>query len=292
MSLKRLRPDSPPNELYISSTIEDRDSTFIAHFSPTASAKTLQKHAELSSASHRIAAWRKPSTQKTLKAERLYDTGHDDDGEKWAGQRLERVLCDAKVEGAIVVARWYGGTMLGPVRFAHIENCAREAVGKFQGIANSNVAEVHVPEPGVKRVKTVEERNEEREVKERLVGTLRERDESVDVLRGLLADKVAGVESGVAGSQGKARPSYGGMTMDTLLRLEKARDATIGFLLKQIDEAEKKHAEKVRKTDAEDDEAWAAFDELEDQAKAVNGTNEAPDTSGSKKEGKQIHEDG
>lgn len=29
------------------------------------------------------------------------------------------------------VCSWYGGTMLGPVRFEHIENCARAALGRF-----------------------------------------------------------------------------------------------------------------------------------------------------------------
>lgn len=50
----------------------------------------------------------------------------EDDGEKWGGDRVLRV---AREEGAsdvlVVVSRWYGGELLGPVRFDHIENAAR-----------------------------------------------------------------------------------------------------------------------------------------------------------------------
>lgn len=266
MSLKRPHPESKSDtdgQIYISSAIEDRESTFIAHFSPTGTGSELQKHSDFVSASHRIAAWRKPSAQKTLRAERLYDTGHDDDGENWAGKRLEKVLMDMKVEGAVVVARWYGGILLGPVRFTHIENCAREAIGKFKNNGTPSNAEAHVPEHDTKRAKTVEERNEERLQKEQLVETLRERDNSIDVLRQLLVDKQAGQSSQPA-SPNKAKPTYGGMTLETMTRLEKARDATIGFLLKQIDQAEKDQTASKQASedkDVEDAEAWAAFDE-------------------------------
>lgn len=268
MSLKRPHPDaSSPTAaetIFVSGAIEDRDSTFIARFSPSATSKELQKHPEFQSAMHRIAAWRRPSAQKTLKAERIYDTGHDDDGERWAGKRLEKVLVDMKVEGAVVVARWYGGTMLGPIRFNHIENCAREAIGKYLGVANSNVAETHVEEPGLKRIKTVEERNEERARRDELAETLKERDASIDVLRQLLTDKQSDADVQSSFSPNKAKPSYGGMSLDQMTRLEKARDATIAWLLKQIDMAEKEQEKlksvKQKQRDEEED-AWAAFEE-------------------------------
>ncbi len=81
-----------------------------------------------------MAAWRKPSKQRALSKNlpRLFETGSDDDGERYAGKKLERVLEEAGVEGAVVVARWYGGVLLGPVRFTHIEECAREAIGKWR----------------------------------------------------------------------------------------------------------------------------------------------------------------
>ena len=51
----------------------------------------------------------------------------DDDGESAAGGRLLHLL---QVVGAqdvvVVVSRWYGGILLGPARFTHINNAARK----------------------------------------------------------------------------------------------------------------------------------------------------------------------
>lgn len=53
----------------------------------------------------------------------------EDDGERWGGDRVLKV---AREEGAsdvlVIVSRWYGGELLGPVRFDHIENAARAAL--------------------------------------------------------------------------------------------------------------------------------------------------------------------
>lgn len=53
----------------------------------------------------------------------------EDDGERWGGDRVLKVARD---EGAsdvlVVVSRWYGGELLGPVRFDHIETAARCAL--------------------------------------------------------------------------------------------------------------------------------------------------------------------
>lgn len=50
----------------------------------------------------------------------------DDDGESAAGGRLLHLLqiLDAR-NVAVVVSRWYGGVLLGPARFTHINNAAR-----------------------------------------------------------------------------------------------------------------------------------------------------------------------
>jgi putative IMPACT (imprinted ancient) family translation regulator len=141
MSRKRTRSPSPAvqpavpstsTQIFRSAPIEDRASTFIAFYSSTSSTQALQAHAEFKSASHRIAAWRKPSSQSALSfqssSQRVYESGHDDDGEKYAGNRLEKIMADMNAVGAVVVARWYGGILLGPVRFSHIEHCAREAI--------------------------------------------------------------------------------------------------------------------------------------------------------------------
>lgn len=95
--------------IFRSGSIEDRDSTFVTIFSPTVSSKDLQKRPEFKSAMHRMVAWRKASTQQTLggKGRPVLITGSDDDGEKYGGKRLEKVLTELDVEGSVVCARWY-----------------------------------------------------------------------------------------------------------------------------------------------------------------------------------------
>jgi len=54
---------------------------------------------------------------------------HDnsDDGEDGAGSRLAQLLQMRKEDGVlVVVSRWFGGIQLGPKRFAHISNVARD----------------------------------------------------------------------------------------------------------------------------------------------------------------------
>ena len=137
--------------------------------------------------------------------------------------------------GAVV---W--GTLLGPVRFEHIERCAREAVGLWV-------------EGRAKRVRVEEEGRE----KERLVRVLGERDGSIEVLRGLAAEKegvVRRVREGGGDAEGgvladesgkntqgiglKPTADYSALPLDRLRTLEKGRDATLAFLLKRIDKAE------------------------------------------------------
>jgi hypothetical protein len=252
------RSHSPDNEKTLSSsieatkyfksgTIEDRNSTFVALFSPAISAKELQRLPEFKTASHRMAAWRKPSTQRTLTvnptspANPIYVTGSDDDGEKYGGKRLEKVLNELNVEGAVMVARWYGGVLLGPVRFTHIENAAREAMLLWKNSTST---------PSKKR-KTEDSPSTDVQPKERLIRNLEERDRSIAVLRQLLAEKSEtrsqqDVLKGTKSSQGGASPSkpldYASMPVQRLSQLEKARDATIAWILKQIDTVEAKAA--------------------------------------------------
>ncbi|KAJ9628781.1 hypothetical protein H2203_002683 [Taxawa tesnikishii (nom. ined.)] len=239
---KRPRSPSPaaftkavddPSRVWISETIEDRSSIFVAYFSPTMPAKELQKHKDLKSASHRMFGYRRPSAQRTIGTNLpIMETGLDDDGEKYGGKRVLKVLEDMNAEGSLVVARWYGGVMLGPVRFTHIENCARDAVRAWkQGW-----------ETEVQKKRKVEEEEKE---KEELVRDLLERDQSVRVLRGLLEQK-----SDPSASQ-KEQPvgvemrdvDYKALSLERLRVMDKARDGTIAFLLKRIDAAEKQSAE-------------------------------------------------
>lgn len=228
MSQKRLRSSSPdsPSPIFRSSPIEDRSSKFVAFYSPTLSAKELQAHSEFKSASHRIAAWRKPSSQLTFNSQRLSETGHDDDGEKYGGKALEKVLAETDVEGAVVVARWYGGVMLGPVRFDHIKNCAHEAI-------------VECTQERERMAKKTKVEEDDRE-KERLVQTLPERDQSIAVLRDLLAEKSQQPPSAPGGRNTDAAKTtnYSILPRATLQKLERVRDATITWILKQIEKAE------------------------------------------------------
>ncbi|KAF2088706.1 ribosomal protein S5 domain 2-like protein [Saccharata proteae CBS 121410] len=255
MSAKRKRSSSPSasspgisiSDIYRSAPIEDRASIFIGHYSATLSAKALQALPELKSASHRIAAWRKPSSQRTVlpNAKRLLETGYDDDGEKYAGRKLEKVLEEMGLEGALVVARWYGGVMLGPVRFAHIENCAKQAIR----LSKAAEAEAERAE-AQKRLKVKDEQS-----RDELEQILKERDQSIDILRGLLAEKTrAGPSSEHADAEKppvtpKKPLNYGAMPLQALRKLETARDATIAFILKEIDKAE----EKKQETTADDE---------------------------------------
>lgn len=128
-------------------------------------------------------------------------------------------------EGAVVVARWYGGVMLGPVRFDHMKTCAREAISEYS----------HETERVAKKLKT----QADGESKDRLVGILQERDQSITVLRGLLAEKSQPSSSGVDGKGTSAKaPDYANMPLATLQKLEQVRDATIGWILKGIEKAE------------------------------------------------------
>ncbi|KAF4534401.1 Impact family protein [Lasiodiplodia theobromae] len=229
-----------PPTIYRSAPLTDRRSTFLAFFAPgtALSARALQAHPDFRSATHRIAAWRRPSAQRKLSllpasktsppsSNNVVESGHDDDGESHAGKRLARVLEAMGVDaGAVVVARWYGGVMLGPARFAHIENVAREAVREWRRAVVAEGVERRVVEEGRK--------------KEGLVRVLGERDGSIEVLRGLLAEKkrVAGRGEGEGEKAQRKQMDYGKMPVQVLEKLEKARDATIAFILKELDTVE------------------------------------------------------
>lgn len=277
MAQKRKHPDDGPENasseptIYRSEPIQDRDSTFIGLYSPSLTPKDLQKLPEVKSASHCMLAWRRESNQQSLTSSKQYVTGHDDDGEKYGGRKVEQVLVNLKVTGACVVARWYGGTMLGQVRFAHIENCASEAVRQWVS---------SVGEQQAKKRKVEEEAKE----KEKLVKALGARDQSIGVLRALAMEKEKqakdALETKDNGDEGvgeqpiivdatrdtvppppKKDPStqpagidYEAMSVERLRALDKARDATLSFLLKRIDKAELELA-KAGKSKDEDEES-------------------------------------
>jgi hypothetical protein len=276
MAMKRKHSNDAPRDspsepaIYRSAPIEDRDSTFIGLYSPDLGPKDLQKLTELKSASHRMLAWRRESNQQSLTSSKQYVTGNDDDGEKYGGRKVENVLIRLKVTGACVVARWYGGTMLGQARFAHIENCATEAVRQWVD---------HVGEQQVKKRRLEDEGVE----KEKLAKALAARDQSIIVLRTLATEKEKMAKEAVetksdetADVNGKsiivdatrdktpspprsnpgvqpAGPDYDAMSVERLRALDKARDATLAFLLKRIDKAESALAKIAREKASEEE---------------------------------------
>lgn len=150
------------------------------------------------------------------------------------------MLEDMQIEGAVVVARWYGGVLLGPVRFTHIETCAKAAILRSRGAAGDSVGE------DSKRQKMSGAVQSLAQDRKRLEQTLTARDKSINILRGLLAEKLT-VSAGDTdeGSTLKTKsavklPVYGNMPVVALERLEKARDATLAWLLSEIDKAELK----------------------------------------------------
>ncbi|RVX66484.1 hypothetical protein B0A52_09768 [Exophiala mesophila] len=291
------RPLAVENDdnVYISTPIHDRSSTFIAHFHPgdpsvtpsstssdkprpvslTQSIKAVQSHPDFASADHKMVAWRRRSNQRTLNDKATYTTGSDDDGEKYAGKRLERVLVDLDVQGTVVVARWYGGVLLGPVRFTHIEMVAREAIKMWQRASHGNGGN---DADSVKRPRVTGDNASgttnggdinvaDDAQRARLARQLVERDKSILILRDLLSEKTklapdTAAASGGSDSQSSQQHStpltatpaassgavstastikpidYTEMPLQRLRQLDKARDATIAFILKQIDKAE------------------------------------------------------
>ncbi|KAJ7502947.1 ribosomal protein S5 domain 2-type protein [Mycena galericulata] len=135
-----------PQALAASQEIRDRGSLFVATIyaasSPAQAASVISHvknvlHAQ-KPASHEMSAWR----CMVLKAGRTGLSGPDDfevresssdDGERWGGEKILAVLRkQGVIDAVVVVSRWYGGTMLGPARFSHIETCTLEVCREFK----------------------------------------------------------------------------------------------------------------------------------------------------------------
>ncbi|KAL8644212.1 MAG: hypothetical protein Q9226_007878 [Calogaya cf. arnoldii] len=225
-------PSQASTAIYRSSPITDRSSRFVAIYSPSLTTKQLQSRPEFSDATHRITACRAPSTQRSLiPSQPLYATTHSDDGEKYGGKAVASVLSDLNIEGSVVVARWYGGIMLGPVRFDHIKNCARDAISKHLHSSEQSLQ--------VKKARTIADDEEKRRAD--LIRVLPERDQSISVLRVLLAEKQAATTTSPKVDKVVSPAKvleYSKLPLKALENLERARDATIGWILAQIEKAE------------------------------------------------------
>ncbi|CAM9831985.1 unnamed protein product [Chrysoparadoxa australica] len=108
-----------------------KKSTFQAHVAEVRSEeevgivmRQLLSNGKIQRATHNIMAYR--ILLETSEGPRAL-RDNDDDGEQAAGGRLAELLHVMQVENCVVVvSRWFGGTLLGPDRFKHINNVARE----------------------------------------------------------------------------------------------------------------------------------------------------------------------
>uniref|UniRef100_A0A671UNB7 Impact RWD domain protein n=1 Tax=Sparus aurata TaxID=8175 RepID=A0A671UNB7_SPAAU len=118
--------ESPP--IKHGTTITDRRSTFQPHLAPVVTPRQVKmvleklcENKKIASATHNIYAYRIYCEDK-----HSFLQDCEDDGETAAGGRLLHLLQILDVRNVmVVVSRWYGGILLGPDRFKHINNCAR-----------------------------------------------------------------------------------------------------------------------------------------------------------------------
>lgn len=118
-------------DIYHGDVIVDRKSSFQGHaarvYSPADVKLVLKKlldNKKIENATHNTYAYRITNDEKKISFQDC-----DDDGEHQAGGRLLHLLHNVNVTNIIVVvSRWYGGIKLGPDRFRHINNSARQVL--------------------------------------------------------------------------------------------------------------------------------------------------------------------
>ncbi|KAF6029657.1 IMPACT [Bugula neritina] len=94
--------------------------------------RTLLSNKKISAATHNIQAYRIRLGNDSICED------CDDDGEAQAGSRVLHLLnIVGAVNVLVVVSRWYGGILLGPDRFKHINNCARNILEKHNIIQHN-----------------------------------------------------------------------------------------------------------------------------------------------------------
>lgn len=130
-------------------SITDRKSVFQGHCAPISKVEhveqfldKLKENRKIETAFHNMWAYRIDKNDPNAKivgksASIVQDC--DDDGEQAAGGRLLSLLEILNVANVmVVVTRWYGGIQLGPARFKHINNAARDALVKGGFVRDNN----------------------------------------------------------------------------------------------------------------------------------------------------------
>ncbi|KAL4071290.1 ribosomal protein S5 domain 2-type protein [Scleroderma yunnanense] len=137
----------PPVTIATSQEIRDRGSIFVAGVYRATNVEDVKAavryHKDVVHAGkevYEISAWR----CMVLKSGRTglggpddfeLRTGYDDGGEQWAGGKVLKIMqTEGIIDAVVIVSRWFGGTLLGPARFKHIETCASEICRKFMKI--------------------------------------------------------------------------------------------------------------------------------------------------------------
>jgi putative IMPACT (imprinted ancient) family translation regulator len=133
---QEINNDASPTSFH-SSSIIDRKSKFVAH------AKEVTTKEEAEAFWRKVQATEKGATHNILAYRLQLSDGnfmeeYHDDGETYAGNRVLTLLktLDAR-NVVVVVTRWFGGQLLGPVRFEHILKCSREVLDKGSLINSS-----------------------------------------------------------------------------------------------------------------------------------------------------------
>lgn len=129
-------PARPLPKIFTSEAITDRKSAFVGHcarISAEADVAAIVAHLledkKIARAAHPT-IWAYRLSRDTGGPVGIVTEGdYDDDGETQAGSRLKHLLeiLDVK-DVVVVVTRWFGGIHLGPDRFKHINQAARDAM--------------------------------------------------------------------------------------------------------------------------------------------------------------------
>lgn len=122
-------------------SVVDRKSVFQGHCAPIHHVDHVQifldklkENKKINNAFHNMWAYRidkrDPSARIAGKSASIVQDC-DDDGEQAAGGRMLTLMQILNVVNVmVVVTRWYGGIQLGPARFKHINNAARDCLVK------------------------------------------------------------------------------------------------------------------------------------------------------------------
>ncbi|KAK6903984.1 hypothetical protein I203_107495 [Kwoniella mangroviensis CBS 8507] len=123
-------------KIWTSEPIVDRKSTFVGHAVRVTNEREipliiheLLNDKKIAKAAHPAIFAYRLVREVGGAAGKVYESDYDDDGETAAGSRLKHLLDILELENVlIVVTRWFGGIHLGPDRFKHINQAARDAL--------------------------------------------------------------------------------------------------------------------------------------------------------------------